>query len=193
MAERHHELPALQTTCLWRRAPSSVLSSLPHSGNPGTQQAGPKTFCVSVRPGMRWKNHLAGLNGREGDGSQLGSVDKRQTRSWIPWVQIPLCLQAGAKPCVLKSPPGKMATGWEDSPQCRWKCPGLSLAPTEQGCISEPAQRPSPALSTVHGLARSSPRGGACPLATAHECGHRGSTEHVSISASNKTQSVSPS
>lgn len=44
---RHHEPPALQTTGPWRRA-SSVPSSLPHSGNQGTRQSGPKTFCVSV-------------------------------------------------------------------------------------------------------------------------------------------------
>lgn len=28
-------------------------------------------------------------------------VDKRQTRSWAPWVQIPLCLQAGDRPHTL--------------------------------------------------------------------------------------------
>lgn len=70
-------LHTLQRNGPWRRT-SSVPSSLPHSGNQGTQQSGLKTFCISIRPGAPWKKHSIGLT--EGDRSQPSAMGNRQTR-----------------------------------------------------------------------------------------------------------------
>lgn len=163
---------ALQENDLWRRT-SSVPSSLPRSGNQGTQQSD----CISIRPGVLWKNHSIGL--MAGDRSQLSMVGNRQTRSPTPHVQIPLFLfltrdSAGRSlpSCTHPPPP----TRWQQVGKgtgCALMCEVPIPRPYgEQGRVDEPVQRPSPALTGAHG----SLRGGCQSLAAAHACGPRGST-----------------
>ena len=140
---------------------------------------------------MLWKHHLAGL--RETGASWARRIRDRRGAG-LPGFKSLFSFRQGTNRTY-------SVPSWQDGNRLGrrptasiYEVPRTVSRPyREQGCINEPVRHQSLALTTVHGPARSSPCGAACPLATAHECGHRGPVEHVSISASNEnTDRVRP-